>query len=261
MLLFRLVGLDSNSINVRRLTANGIQIENTLLQAPKLVLDIISKALDHDIFLTTSTEVSEADLGHRYVSVLQNGPASSPAAYVRIESDPEARVVAVVERDADLKAAAKSLVAARFGLRGRSPYAPDVVLVNEWVREDFLGAVLQEVVVQSARVGQSERDTKSYNKARAGGFAERARAEARVNVLSSGTTGAVVYFEDRWVSTSCPARFPHAKKHIRLTCSSGISPCRKSTIFGEKIQEPCLAVHAVTSMDDAIDLTTRYVVF
>ena len=32
---------------------------------------------------------------------------------------------------------------------------------------------------------------------------------------------------------------------------------RKSPLFGEKIQEPCLVVHAVTSMDDAIDLASR----
>ena len=181
------------------LDANGAgeQIENTLLQTPRLVLDIITKALDHDIFLVTSAEVIETGLGHRCLSVCQHGPASGIASHARIESDPELRAVAIVERDADLRAAAKSLVAARFALRGKSPYAPDVVLVNEWAREDFLGAVLQEVVVQSARTAQSEKSSKSHGKADSGGFAERARAEARVNVLSTGPSGAVVYFEDR----------------------------------------------------------------
>lgn len=175
----------------------GEQIENTLLQTPRLVLDIISKALDHDIFLATNTEVTETDLGHRCLSVCQIGPASGIASRARIESDSELRVVAIVERDADLKAAAKSLVAARFALRGKSPYAPDVVLVNEWARELFLGAILQEVVVQSARTAQSEKGSKSHGKADTGGFAEKARAEASVNVLSTGASGTVVYFEDR----------------------------------------------------------------
>jgi hypothetical protein len=175
----------------------GEQIENTLLQTPRLVLDIIAKALDHDIFLATNTDVMETDLGHRYLSVSQNGPVSTTASYARIESDSDLRVVAIVERDADLKAAAKSLVAARFALRGKSPYAPDVVLVNEWAREEFLGAVLQEVVVQSARTAKRENGFKSHGKGDAGGFAERARAEVRVNVLSTGASGAVVYFEDR----------------------------------------------------------------
>lgn len=53
-------------------------------------------------------------------------------------------VVAVVDRTADLSLAARELVQARSLFAGRSPYAPDVVLVNEFVAKDFLDAVFRE---------------------------------------------------------------------------------------------------------------------
>jgi acyl-CoA reductase-like NAD-dependent aldehyde dehydrogenase len=52
-------------------------------------------------------------------------------------------VIAIIERDADLQLAAKGVASARFSLRGKSPFAPDLVLVNEWVKKDFLSALVQ----------------------------------------------------------------------------------------------------------------------
>lgn len=151
----------------------------------------------------TSAEVGDSDLGDRHVSVLQTGSVttSSSITHRLIVSDPDARVVAIVERDADLETAAKSLVAARFALGGRSPYAPDVVLVNEWVKKDFLAAVLQQVVSQSAAVEQVETSKHGLGSATLdagrGPFSERARLETNVDVLSSGASGDVVCLEDR----------------------------------------------------------------
>lgn len=48
--------------------------------------------------------------------------------------------VAVVDRTSDIDRAARALVHARFAFKGRSPYAPDLVLVNEFVRKDFMQA-------------------------------------------------------------------------------------------------------------------------
>lgn len=57
-------------------------------------------------------------------------------------SSPDARVVAIVDRTADLVAAASSIVQARAAFRGRSPYAPDLILVNEFVLKDFTDAAV-----------------------------------------------------------------------------------------------------------------------
>jgi acyl-CoA reductase-like NAD-dependent aldehyde dehydrogenase len=56
----------------------------------------------------------------------------------------KSRVVAVVDRTADFSQAAKHLIRARFSFKGESPYAPDVVLVNEFCMKDFCNAALQE---------------------------------------------------------------------------------------------------------------------
>lgn len=48
--------------------------------------------------------------------------------------------MAVVDRTADVDLAARAIAAARFGFGGTSPYAPDLVLVNEFVKRDFFEA-------------------------------------------------------------------------------------------------------------------------
>ncbi|CAH0054432.1 unnamed protein product [Clonostachys solani] len=53
--------------------------------------------------------------------------------------------VAIVDRTADLSLAAQALCAARFSFKGKSPYAPDVVIVNEWVLEPFIRACIREI--------------------------------------------------------------------------------------------------------------------
>lgn len=67
----------------------------------------------------------------------QTGLHLSPAQLV---SSPEARAIAIVDRSADIDAAAKAIVTARFSFQGMSPYAPDLVIVNEFVKKDFFQA-------------------------------------------------------------------------------------------------------------------------
>ena len=50
------------------------------------------------------------------------------------------RAVAIVDRTADIQAAAKAITNARFSFGGTSPYAPDLVLVNEYVKQEFFEA-------------------------------------------------------------------------------------------------------------------------
>ena len=51
----------------------------------------------------------------------------------------------MVDRTAHVNEAAQAVVRARFSRRGTSPYAPDVVLVNEFVLEEFLACLLQHI--------------------------------------------------------------------------------------------------------------------
>lgn len=56
---------------------------------------------------------------------------------------PGSKVVAIIDRTADLALAAEQLVTARFAFGGSSPYAPDIVLVNEFAKEEFVEHVLK----------------------------------------------------------------------------------------------------------------------
>jgi acyl-CoA reductase-like NAD-dependent aldehyde dehydrogenase len=109
-------------------------------------------------------------------------------------SNPDARTVAVVERDADIQEAAKAIVSARFSLRGRSPYAPDVVLVNEWVKKEFLSAVmqcsLQFMPVANERQVPDEIKTPS--------IVQRASKEGYANIISSGRYGTILELVNRY---------------------------------------------------------------
>lgn len=48
--------------------------------------------------------------------------------------------MAIVDRSADIEAAAQAITTARFSFGGYSPYAPDLVLVNEFVKKEFFEA-------------------------------------------------------------------------------------------------------------------------
>ncbi|KAK0383841.1 hypothetical protein NLU13_9752 [Sarocladium strictum] len=204
-----------------------VKIEQDMLATPGLVLRLIGEALDSDIFLATRDQVTNDTLGHhRSMTVLQNGsPEAALASHV--VSEPLTRTIAVVERDADLKLAARELTRARFALRGHSPYAPDLVYVNEWVKKNFLAALAEEAIRMSPHPhpgasGQSDRPTVSRQ------LQDRIAHDRNASIVSSNGTGVVVDVDE------------------------------KSTLLsGEKISEPVLVVHAVRSIDAAIDIANK----
>ncbi|KAM5345124.1 hypothetical protein ACJ41O_010986 [Fusarium nematophilum] len=207
---------------VPALTA-GNSTKNSLLETPRLVLGLIQEALDQDIFEVTNQEATAADINHRHLRIRQNG-SPGPALRDDLISDPKTRVVAFVERDADIRLAAKAITSARFGLRGRSPYAPDVVLVNEWVKKDLLRALLQE----STDFLSGPTDSRNKEKVSKPDLLKEIEKEGSANVLSSGSNGAIVDAGNR-----------------------------DSFLLKRKVTEGCLIIHSVSSMDDAIDVSKR----
>ena len=96
--------------------------------------------LDHEVFAILTTEpepvhlsqcfvIEQTDLDHRGGDLLPLLPYT----------------IAVVDRTADIQQAAQALCTARFSFKGKSPYAPDLVLVNEWVMQAFLQACVREL--------------------------------------------------------------------------------------------------------------------
>ncbi|TLD09255.1 uncharacterized protein PgNI_07367 [Pyricularia grisea] len=222
-----------------------LQLDNTLQEIPSALRKALHNAVDHDaIALATSDEISNASFGETQVIhyVQQNHQQRQQPTTPTEQTTPSKqlvcpntdRTIAIVERDADVDSAASALVGARFALGGTSPYAPDVVLVSEWVEKDFLQAVLRHTAtVVSGRAAASSPNGGKTTRSSAGdpSLLDRIKDEGKARVVSTGDLGTVLTVEARdsfLLSSSAP-----------------------------KVTQPVLAIHAVTSMDDAIDASGR----
>lgn len=137
------------------------------------------------------------------------------------------RTIAVVDRTADVKLAARELVFARFSFGGTSPYGPDIVLVNEFVKQSFVEAVVSECVkldVLTMRDNHGERKSAST-----------ARTEEKMRSLQKADPELSVVLHDG----------KHAVVDLRT---------RQRDIIAQVSAAPILISHTMRSLDDAIDL-------
>ena len=135
-------------------------------------------------------------------------------------------MVAIVDRTADLSAAAKDLVTARFAFGGASPYAPDLVLINEFKKEEFMQLVLQHSIRFLANsTSASARDVKKDNRP----FDPSASKGWDARVITQGNSGSVIEL---------------------------VSKNRKNLTLPAKQTSPTFIISAVTSLDHAIDLVS-----
>jgi len=93
---------------------------------------ILSAALDTDVFAITSTNPSATFL-------------SKSTLLDQTDEGTGAKVVAVVDRTANVPCAASAVGLSRTSFKGKSSYAPDIVLVNEFVVTDFIFHLVQAV--------------------------------------------------------------------------------------------------------------------
>ncbi|KAJ9649320.1 hypothetical protein H2199_000095 [Coniosporium tulheliwenetii] len=187
-----------------------LELEQTPRDLPSLLRKLLGAALDVDTFEIAPSRAADPEFRAQCIEVLQEGSQDVPK-YTQLVSPSQARVVAVVDRTANLEEAAKALVTARFSFGGKSPYAPDVVLVNEFAKKEFMTAVVKESIdFLTTENGSVEKG------------ADLAR------IVTSGANGAILDVEKR-----------------------------DSDILQRKINECCLAVHSVKSLDDAIDFANR----
>jgi hypothetical protein len=123
-------------LNIEKRPYDLQQLEDTLLNLDAGLKEALPDALDNDTFCISNKILQDQDLVS-CILVDQTGKHTSAAQLV---SSLEARAIAIVDRTADIDAAAKSIVTARFSFQGMSPYAPDLVIVNEFVIKDFFQA-------------------------------------------------------------------------------------------------------------------------
>lgn len=115
-----------------------LQLEDTLLQIDSVIRKILPSALDLNTFCLSKT-VKDTSILENALLVDQTSSAASNLTNQLISSSAK-RTVAIVDRTADIQLAAKAITKARFSFGGTSPYAPDLVLVNEFVKQEFFEA-------------------------------------------------------------------------------------------------------------------------
>ncbi|KAI8281832.1 hypothetical protein K4K60_003941 [Colletotrichum sp. SAR11_57] len=126
------------------------QLEDTLLQLDSILRSVLPRALNQNAFCITK-KITDQSLLDSAILVDQTGVAPSASHVNHFVSSNTARTIAIVDRTADIEAAAGAITAARFGFGGQSPYAPDLVLVNEYVKKEFFEACSKHASLAFAR--------------------------------------------------------------------------------------------------------------
>ncbi|KAK5695683.1 hypothetical protein LTR17_024479 [Elasticomyces elasticus] len=206
-----------------------VLLENNLRAVAALLRQVLLDALDPDTFAIASSPINDENLLCSLVHINQNNSEQWPRANQRF-SHAQSRTLAIVDRTADAKSAARELVAACFSFGGRSPYAPDVVLVNEFTRQSFLQAVIAEsVAVGSASISKGDAKHRSTDSPGVSEQIEALRkADPELRVIVQERNFAVVE-----------------------------ASSRRSDFFTQKINAPVMVVHTIRSLDDAIDLVSN----
>lgn len=156
---------------------------------PALLRQLLVDALDHDTF-AIATQRPDTSFMDKTLLVAQTGSDASSGLI-----SPAARTVAIVDRTANIAEAAQALVAARFALGGRSAYAPDVVLVNEFAMKPFVEAVIQQASKYLA--GENGEARQSPASSRRSALLDSIQKDRTARVLVSGSQWGVVEVQDR----------------------------------------------------------------
>lgn len=201
-----------------------LELSPTLSEINSILRKILPAALDADTFTVLDSELHDTSFLDSCIQVLPTPSRSKiPTANVLI-SPSESRVVGIVDRSSDLKSAASALVTARFGFGGHSPYAPDLVLVNEFVIDEFSDLVVQ----QAARLFSKASSTGKSGEKRQKVLSDAELKEDGTQVVVTGHSGTIMKVQKR-----------------------------QSKLLQRKFTEAVLVLHSFSSLDDAIDFTNK----
>lgn len=150
---------------------------------------VTSSDIGDEAFLAQAVRVKQRSrlAGDRIESNIMGSPASQ-------------RAIAVIDRTADLGAAAAAVVGARVSFCGRSPYAPDLVLVNEFVMDDFVDEVSRFMApVSTTSVPIAEGKPRSGSETTA--LIRQLQKDPSVRIILDNAQGCVVKVSSRSVCT------------------------------------------------------------
>ncbi|KAM6540359.1 hypothetical protein FALCPG4_002077 [Fusarium falciforme] len=196
------------------------KLDNNLLSTPPLLGRIFAQVYDKEAVSITTSE-PDTSLIESWLVVDQTGNADvGPGAEKYLPSRPESLSLGVVDRTANVKAAARELVQSRLAFRGSSRQAVDWVLVNEFAVEEFLDAVIENIKAWPQASGtKKETDTRNAD-------LEALAAVGSQEVFDRPGVGSV---------------------------TKTVLGRKYNGFLGRKIASRILSVDVVTSLDDAID--------
>lgn len=197
----------------------------------ELLKKILCQAIDSDTFAISDERPDDAFLSQTLV--INQGQSMHD------------RVVAVVDRTADVMQAANKLVSARFTFGGASPYAPDIVMVHEAVLRSFLEEAVR-VTGKSCIVNSKV----AINGGSSPNLLRRAEKSPNAQIIVSGAGWGIVKIEDRFVLP----KFEVSVSHMNIDSKMP----RESELLQGKLNEKILLVQAFTSLDDAIEGSRKY---
>lgn len=202
---------------------------------------VLEGSLDKDTFDIAQQPINDAEFLSSCTQVIQDGKLGGKSSHNQLVSRPESIAAAVVDRSANLDEAARDLINARFAFRGKSPYAPDIVFVNEFVKKDFL----QALVRQSIAAGESVRENGTMDKQKSRGtglrdFIADLQRNGDVRVITQDSSRAIVDIKQRSVScydffmynltsmTEVPTYSRKSKSHVCLYIQSEVLMMRST---------------------------------
>ena len=213
----------------RKISLTPNQLENNLRTLTRVLRETLKTALHPDTFAIASSPIRDAAILNSAIHIDQNSSENVPKLN-HLASPSRSRAFAVVDRTSDVKTAARELVAARFAFGGSSPYAPDLVLVNEFVKQDFLQAVVDESrnLSSAARIYGDAKSKPSSASRVSSSLEALKKADSSLNTIIQESNAVVLEL-----------------------------PTRSPELLQTKTDAPILAIHTIKSLDDAIDFISN----
>ncbi|KIW99955.1 uncharacterized protein Z518_10883 [Rhinocladiella mackenziei CBS 650.93] len=230
-----------------------IELDKSASEFDSLLAKVLSESVDKATFAVVTGKPNDQDFFTQHCVVVDAPSDPEKRGSARTLLAPASpRSVAVVDRTAiaassspspfpadsasSIAQVAREIVRARFSFGGESPYAPDLVLVNEFMLPQFCREAVQYATILLAEnVQTSPGDDYDDNTATSRPVLARSVGESPltkellqadcVSTLVSGVGGKVLHVQKR-----VPA------------------------LLNRKISEPVLVVHSMRSLDDGIDL-------
>lgn len=107
------------------------------------LLPSLFQSLDEELYALSKGPLNDKEVLSTALIIDQTG--KKEAANL-IRSLPCLRSIAIVDRTADVDKAAEQILSAHLAFSGKSPHAPDLIILNEWVKNSFIDTIIRKTM-------------------------------------------------------------------------------------------------------------------